>query len=302
MIGKVFFVIAVLIASVGIYVRYIVLQEEFFDTDRLKGKRILITGGSSGIGEALAYTCAKYGAQVVITARRETLLQEVVSKCDKISGRKLHSYIVADMENVTRSSAVVDNAKDRLGGLDYVILNHAFIHDLFPWTGSDEDFDLLQRVYQINFLSHVKMAARSMTSLKQSHGRLIVISSLGGKLPSPFMTPYIMSKFALDGFFGSLNQQLMIEKSNISLTVCNLGLVDTKRAHDVFESFPGTKAGIADADYGDVYDVAYEILKAGTLGKKRLIYPNEWTLKMLLIVDLFFPDLIDASDRELFGN
>ena len=77
--------------------------------ESIKGKRVLVTGASSGIGEQMAYHYARMGASIVLTARRETLLQKVVEKC-KLIGAKTATfdYITADMSKLEQTKGVVE--------------------------------------------------------------------------------------------------------------------------------------------------------------------------------------------------
>ena len=72
---------------------------ETFDPKSLRGKKVVICGASTGIGEELAYQYAKFGAQVLLVARREEELQKVVSKCGKL-GAESANYIVADLSSL----------------------------------------------------------------------------------------------------------------------------------------------------------------------------------------------------------
>ena len=81
----------------------------YYSPESIKGKRVLVTGASSGIGEQMAYHYARMGASIVLTARRETLLQKVVEKC-KLIGAKTATfdYITADMSKLEQTKGVVE--------------------------------------------------------------------------------------------------------------------------------------------------------------------------------------------------
>ncbi|XP_016535738.1 hydroxysteroid 11-beta-dehydrogenase 1-like protein isoform X1 [Poecilia formosa] len=199
-----------------------------FHPESLKGARVLVTGASSGIGEQMAYHYARFGAQIVITARREKVLQQVAEKCLSLGAQKA-LYIPADMANESDPDRVVDFALEKLGGLDYLVLNHIGPTTFGMWEGDVEHTRWLMKV---NFLSYIQMAWRALPSLEQSKGSLVVVSSLLGKMPNPFTLPYSSTKFALNGFFGSLYHELAMKKSNVSISICTLGLIDTDSAMD----------------------------------------------------------------------
>ena len=81
----------------------------YYFPESIKGKHVLVTGASSGIGEQMAYHYARMGASIVLTARRETLLQKVVEKC-KLIGAKTATfdYIIADMSKLEQTKGVVE--------------------------------------------------------------------------------------------------------------------------------------------------------------------------------------------------
>ncbi|XP_056271033.1 hydroxysteroid 11-beta-dehydrogenase 1-like protein isoform X1 [Pseudoliparis swirei] len=203
-----------------------------FDPESLRGARVLVTGASAGIGEQIAYHYAKFGAQIVITARREKVLQKVVEKCLSLGAQKA-LYVAADMASETEPDRALDFAVENLGGLDYLVLNHIGPSPFSMWEGDVEHTRWLMKV---NFFSYAQMAWRALASLEQSNGALVIVSSLLGKMPSPFAVPYTSTKFALNGFFGALHHELVMKKSNVSISICTLGLIDTDAAMDKVRS------------------------------------------------------------------
>ncbi|XP_071434439.1 hydroxysteroid 11-beta-dehydrogenase 1-like protein isoform X3 [Pithys albifrons albifrons] len=122
---------------------------------------------------------------------------------------------------------VVQFALQKLGGLDYLVLNHIGRTRFQMWTG---DVEYTRWLMQVNFFSYVELTTAALPTLEQSRGSLVVVSSVAGKIPTPFTTSYSATKFALDGFFSSLRHELTMQKSNVSITLCILGLIDTEAA------------------------------------------------------------------------
>ena len=89
--------IGVLTASVAVLIAW--YMRESFDPESLRGKRVVICGASTGIGEELAYQYAKFGAQVLLVARREAVLRKVVARCGEL-GAQTASYVVADLSSL----------------------------------------------------------------------------------------------------------------------------------------------------------------------------------------------------------
>uniref|UniRef100_A0A665WUA1 Hydroxysteroid 11-beta-dehydrogenase 1-like protein n=1 Tax=Echeneis naucrates TaxID=173247 RepID=A0A665WUA1_ECHNA len=249
-----------------------------FNAESLKGARVLVTGASTGIGEQMAYHYARFGAQIVITARREKVLEQVSEKCMSLGAQKA-LYISADMGTDSDPAKAVDFALEKLGGLDYLVLNHIGPSPFTMWKGDVEHVKWLMKV---NFFSYVQMAWKAMDSLEQSKGSLVVVSSLLGKMTSPFVAPYTSTKFALNGFFGALYHELAMKKSNVSLSICTLGLIDTDSAMEkvrlvkiyIFLTYPAT-------------DAALKIIITGATRQQELFYP--WFTQIANLIKDWFP-------------
>uniref|UniRef100_A0A3B3VIT4 Hydroxysteroid (11-beta) dehydrogenase 1-like a n=2 Tax=Poecilia latipinna TaxID=48699 RepID=A0A3B3VIT4_9TELE len=249
-----------------------------FHPESLKGARVLVTGASSGIGEQMAYHYARFGAQIVITARREKVLQQVSFKCLSLGAQKA-LYIPADMANESDPDRVVDFALEKLGGLDYLVLNHIGPTTFGMWEGDVEHTRWLMKV---NFLSYIQMAWRALPSLEQSKGSLVVVSSLLGKMPNPFTLPYSSTKFALNGFFGSLYHELAMKKSNVSISICTLGLIDTDSAMDKVR-------GVTNIPAYPATEAALNIIITGATRQLDLYYP--WFTQVITLIKDWSPSI-----------
>ncbi|XP_014024787.2 hydroxysteroid 11-beta-dehydrogenase 1-like protein [Salmo salar] len=257
------------------------------DSESLKGARVLVTGASTGIGEQMAYHLAGFGAQVVITARREKVLQQVVEKCQGLGAQKA-LYVAADMANPSDPERVVQFAVDKLGGLDYLVLNHIGSSPFAMWDG---DVEHTRWLMQVNFLSYLQMAKTALPTLEQSSGSIVVVSSLLGKMCSPFMAPYTSTKFALNGFFGTLQHELAMQRSNVSITITVLALIDTDSAMEKVKGFTNIPAWPAS-------EAALHIITSGATRQTESYYPWFWYYGSL--IRDWFPYLRDISIRNLY--
>uniref|UniRef100_A0A3B4ALA4 Hydroxysteroid (11-beta) dehydrogenase 1-like b n=1 Tax=Periophthalmus magnuspinnatus TaxID=409849 RepID=A0A3B4ALA4_9GOBI len=228
----------------------------------LQGARVLVTGASTGIGEQMAYHYARFGAQLVITARREKVLQQVVEKCLSLGAQKA-LYIAGDMATESDPDKVVEFTLEKLGGLDYLVLNHIGPTPFSVWKG---DIEHTRWLMKVNFFSYVQMAWKALPSLEQSKGSLVIVSSLLGKMAGPFTAPYTATKFALNGFFGSLQHELAMKNSNVSLSICTLGLIDTDSAMEKVR-------GVIDVPAAPASEAALNIIKTGATRQEELYYP-----------------------------
>ncbi|NXO02895.1 DHI1 dehydrogenase, partial [Rhinopomastus cyanomelas] len=261
---------------------------ENFKPEMLKGKRVIVTGASTGIGEQMAYQLAQMGSHVLITARTEAKLQQVVKRCLEL-GAPSARYVSGTMEDVAFAEHVVKEAEASLGGLDMLILNHvgASYFDFF-----DGDVEHVRKLMDINFLSYVAMATAALPMLKESEGSIVVVSSLAGKVGFPFTVPYSATKFALDGFFSSLRQEFSLQNINVSITLCILGFIDTERA--VQQAGSRLRAEPAPRD-----ECAREIVQGAALRRREVHYPHGSAQLPLLLRD-WAPALLERLVRGRF--
>ncbi|KAJ8357743.1 hypothetical protein SKAU_G00205370 [Synaphobranchus kaupii] len=233
-----------------------------FVAESLRGAKVLVTGASTGIGEQMAYHYASFGAQIIITARRENVLKKVAEKCLELGAQKA-LYVPGDMSNTTDPEKVVKFAVEALGGLDYLVLNHIGPSPFAMWDG---DVEHVRWLMQVNFLSYLQMTSSALPHLEKTGGSIVVVSSMLGKMCTPFVGPYTATKFSLSGFFGTLQHELAMQRKNVTVTICVLGLIDTQSAMDKIKGYTSMKAYPAT-------DAALHIIKAGATRQRESFYP-----------------------------
>nr|XP_017515213.2 corticosteroid 11-beta-dehydrogenase isozyme 1 isoform X2 [Manis javanica] len=163
-----------LLPILGVFLAYHYYSaNEEFRPEMLQGKKVIVTGASKGIGEAMAYQLAKMGAHLMVTARSKETLKKVVSHCLKLGAASAH-YIAGTMENMTFAEQFVAKAGKLMGGLDMLILNHITNTSL---TLFSDDIHLVRRSMEVNFLSYVVLSVAALPMLKQSNGSIVVVSS-----------------------------------------------------------------------------------------------------------------------------
>ncbi|XP_078677108.1 hydroxysteroid 11-beta-dehydrogenase 1-like protein [Branchiostoma floridae x Branchiostoma belcheri] len=266
-----------------------ILYEPSFDPESLRGARVVITGCSSGIGEQMAYEYAQMGAKVLITARRENRLKEVVAKMRELGAQEA-LYVAGDMGKAEDCERTIQTAKEKFGGLDILVINHlaSTIDNKFFQFLWDGDMDYAQKHIQANYVSYIRLASLALPSLHRNSGSIVVVGSAAGRFGVPLNTLYSGTKFGLHGFFSSLRQELHIQKSNVSVTYIVLGAIDTvlgkKAIHD---RGLDTKQQMA-----PVSAAAQAIIRGGATGQREVYYPwgQIWTL--VKVWD-FFPQVAD---------
>src|SRR5688572_29719723 len=183
------------------------------------GRRVWVTGASSGIGEALATAIVRGGARVVISARRLDKLHALRAA----TGRPDHVAVVAlDQSHPEGVTDAVRSAVEAFGGLDTIILNGGVSQRSLA---CDTTLDVDRALMTVNYLANVAITKAVLPSLlEQPHPQIVVISSIVGRVGSPYRSGYAASKHALHGFFDSLRAEL---PTNVTVTIVCPGFVKT---------------------------------------------------------------------------
>lgn len=187
-----------------------------------KGKIVLLTGASSGIGEALALELAKRGAILGLLARRESLLRDLVAKCER-KGTAAREF-PCDITDEICVADVAHSLRSEFGKIDVLIANagiggnskHA--KDLKP-----EDF---RRVVDTNLIGAVNSVSAVLPQMiEQGAGHLVAISSLAGFRGLPKSAAYCASKAAMTAYFESV--RLDVQHKGVSVTIIQPGFIKT---------------------------------------------------------------------------
>ena len=217
-------------------------------TEHLNDKVVLICGASSGIGEELAYQLAAHGAKLVLVARSQDKLNKVRAELLNRGTPDENVMIISfDFSDVTRSKEVVDQTLEKFGGLDYLVSNHAaMVTGPFLALPYLQDPHYLERIFRVNLFSHIQLAVHALPHLEKRNGHMYFTSSLAGELPMYRNSIYCSTKHAMNGFFYSLQQELLARESSVSLTIGALGLIWTKEMAQIYADrnpFPAWATG-----------------------------------------------------------
>lgn len=165
----------------------------------LKDKTIVITGASSGIGEAMARVYAAQGARVVLGARNAQRLEELVAEIRTAGGQA--AWCAVDVTVPEQCKALIDTAVGTFGGIDVLICNAGIsMRALFD----DVDLSVLHRLMDVNFWGTVNCCKYALPYIQASHGSIVGISSVAGLHGLPGRTGYSASKYAMTGFLETL--------------------------------------------------------------------------------------------------
>jgi short-subunit dehydrogenase len=185
------------------------------------GKTVLITGASSGIGEALAREFASQGANLVLLARRLDRLTALAATLSTSGGGRAIA-IQADVSKDGELERAVVQATTLFGRIDVVVANAGFAVAGSFERLTVEDF---RRQFDVNVFGVLRTIYATLGELKNTRGRIALIGSVASAVSSPGATPYSMSKFALAGLSDGLNAEL--SRSGVSVTLVMPGFIDT---------------------------------------------------------------------------
>ncbi len=180
----------------------------------MKNKVVVITGGSSGIGKALAERFGEEGSKILITGRNKQGLDITVNELRK-RNIDIHGF-QGDVSIEQDNKAMAEEAIRLFGTID-ILINNAGIsmRALF----SEVEIDVVKKVMDINFYGALYATHYCLPEITKNKGSVVGISSIAGFLGLPGRTGYSSSKFALNGFLGVLRTELFKTGVHV-LTAC----------------------------------------------------------------------------------
>eukprot|EP01105_Mastigella_eilhardi_P017380 TRINITY_DN3998_c0_g1_i1.p1 TRINITY_DN3998_c0_g1~~TRINITY_DN3998_c0_g1_i1.p1 ORF type:complete len:335 (+),score=94.88 TRINITY_DN3998_c0_g1_i1:25-1029(+) len=203
------------------------------DEQRLADCVVVLTGASSGIGAEIAKLYAAgasptHHVSLFLVARRVEVLHKVEKECLSHPNVSVTCH-VADVSVRDQCASLVQAAHDTYGRIDTLLLSAGLGMNFEAEDLTDPA--AFTSIMDVNYWGSVWTAMAALPYLKETHGRIGVISSVLGRFYSPALTAYSASKHAQFGFFGSLRCELMYRKVGVSITICCPGFVDTDMIH-----------------------------------------------------------------------
>lgn len=301
-----------LLAGALLFIAWLVMRAIRTARYSLRGKVALITGGSRGLGLVLARHICAQGGSVALIARNPDELAR--AKADLAPRGGAVQTIQCDLLDSGQIQSAVRQIIDRFGKID-ILINNAGIIEVGPLEHmTREDFE---RTMRLHFWAPYELVSRIAPEMRTwGGGRIVNISSIGGKLAVPHLAPYSVSKFALTGFSDAIRAELA--RDNIHVTTVAPGMMRTgshvnakfKGKHDMefawFSASAGAPLFSMNADRA-----ARKILAACRRGQPsamltfaarvpilgNALFPN-LTGYMMKFVNRFLPAAADQSGNE----
>jgi NAD(P)-dependent dehydrogenase (short-subunit alcohol dehydrogenase family) len=259
-------------------------------TFSFKNKVALITGGSRGLGLAIAREICDRGGKVALIARDAQELERAKSE---LAGRGCNAFpIQCDLLDRAQIDSAVRKTIEHFGGID-ILINNAGIIEIGPLAHmSREDFE---RSMGVHFWAPFDLIMRVIPEMRRrGGGRIVNVSSIGGRIAVPHMAPYTASKFALTGFSDAIRSELA--RDNIYVTTATPGIMRT--GSQIHARFKGDHAG--EYRWFDLSNrlpfasisaerAARKIVAACRWGRPALILP--WSARLIVAANSHFPSL-----------
>lgn len=254
----------------------------------MKNKVVIITGASSGIGEACAIEFAKKGANVVIAARNTEKLNKVAEKITKIGvgvlAVKCDVAVKADCQNL------INETLNKFSKID-VLINNAGIS--MRAIFNEMELEVLEKVMDINFYGTVYCTKFALPHILKNKGSVVGVSSIAGYLGLPARTGYSASKYAMQGFLDALRTENL--RTGLHVMVACPGFTASNIRNTAL-SADGSSQGETPRDEGKMMtaeEVANHIVNGVVKRKRTLVLTSEG--KMAVFLGKLFPKFIEKQ-------
>ncbi len=252
----------------------------------MKDKVVLITGASSGIGQALAFAFGRAGAFVAICGRKAGPLQQTAA--DLTAAGIANLAVVADVTIEADMQRLVQETIARFGRLDVLINNagvsmRSLVIDTEPAT--------FRQVMDINFMGMVNVTRYALPHILQAKGSIVGISSIAGYRGLPVRSGYSASKFAMNGYLEALRTELL--HSGVHVLTASPGFTASNIRFAALDAH-GNPIGETMRDEENMMsaaECASHILRAVQTRKRELILTRQGNLTVWL--NKFLPGLMD---------
>jgi short-subunit dehydrogenase len=242
-------------------------------------KVIWLTGASSGIGEALAYAFAARGAKLILSARRKEELERVKGNC--LPARQPNIRILPLDLSQSETLALSTEAAIQVFGHIDILINNGGISQRS--LAKDTALEVDRRIMEVDYFGTIALTKFLLPHfLKQGSGHIVVVSSVMGKIGTPYRSGYAAAKHALHGYFDSLRAELWKDQRKIYVSLICPGWVSTNITMNALTA-TGEKLAIIDPT------------------TQKGLHPKKFALKMIRAIEKRKKEVYIAGAKEMFA-
>ncbi|QOI95993.1 MAG: SDR family oxidoreductase [Flammeovirgaceae bacterium] len=258
-------------------------------------KVVWLTGASSGIGEALAYELSQKGAKLILSSRRKEALEKVKGNCPAEAQPNIR-ILPLDLAKPSTLSLSVEAALQLFGRVDILINNGGISQrSLTKETTLEVDRHLME----VDYFGTVALTKYLLPHfLQRKSGHVVTVSSVMGKIGTPYRSGYAAAKHALHGFFDSLRAELWRESKNIHVTLVCPGWI---RTNITLNALTGDGSALnkmdTTTDRGMKPDVFAKKMVRAIEKKKEEVYIGGAKEKFAVVVKRYFPKVFSRIIR-----
>ncbi len=210
-----------------------------------KDKTVLITGGGTGIGEAMAYQYAMKGANVILTGRRLEVLEKVAKKCTELGVKALCHTV--DMEKPETIDELAAWVKKEGHLIDFLFLNAGISQRALTL---ETDISVDRRLMEVNYFGGIYLVKAFSEMFMERGVHIAVVSSVSGVFGFPVRSAYCASKHAIHGFY----ETIALEYPQIKTTIIIPGRIHTEVSKNALDG-NGKATGVMDPGQANGMDV-----------------------------------------------
>lgn len=268
------------------------------DMAHLNSKVIWITGASSGIGEALVYEAAKVkGVKLIISARRKEELERVKGNCPPDVQPRI-KVLPIDLAQADTLRLNAEAAIQLFGHID-VLINNAGISQRS--LAKETDIAVDRYLMEIDYFGTIGLTKVLLPHfLKRKSGHIVVVTSVMGKIGTPYRSGYAAAKHALHGFFDSLRAELWKEGRQFAVTLICPGWVRTSITLNALTG-DGSKLNQMDrtTQHGLTPEHCAQKIIQAVQAKKQEVYIGGWKEVGGVYIKRWFPRLFSRLVRKV---
>lgn len=253
----------------------------------VKGKVVIITGASSGIGKALAYKFHAEGSHLVLAARSADKLASIQADLNPEGQSSVHC-VPTDVTSKDDCDRLVAETVRQFGKVD-ILINNAGIS--MRALVKDLDVSVIEKVMQVNFFGTVYCTKAALPEIMKNKGAIVGVSSIAGFRGLPARSGYSSSKFAMHGFLESLRTELLEKGVHVLLACPGFTASNIRNTALTEDGSPQGKTPLSEQNLMTAEEVADHIYKALIRKKRTIVLTRQG--KLTVFMNKLFPKWMD---------